>query len=376
MSEEQYINCYLCNRKNRVPSTISRTSGVRCGVCGALLIDIVPCPQCGTKNRVEIRLVEHQKIRCGKCQAVLENYQLEYSITKTSETTCMMCNALRIEGKLHQWKGEWETAIQLFRQAMKYSIDTPETTILLSVSTGLCHAYLGNYERVVEYIDPIDASKIAWTDFTMIYELARAYGVTGDIERAISYFEKARALLPDQASEHNFDSLLESLYKIRATSTSGPISLQTCILLYEATRDYETNNVQTGIRKLQRALELDPMEPAIYHHLGIGLVRQQQFEDAVNMLERGLDLNPDNEQAQFALGNAYFHLGMYDQALEAYKKTLHLDPHNIDAYYHLGLVYEKQGEIDTAKEYWEDVLKVNPHHKEVLQSLGRYSDNN
>ncbi len=373
MPEEQYITCYLCARKNRIPETIPRTSGVQCGVCGALLIDIVSCSHCGTKNRVEIRLIEHQRIRCGRCQAILDNYRPEQSLPKTPEATYIMSNVLCIEGKLHQWKGEWETAIYLFRQAMKYSSNAPETIIRLSVSIGLCHAYLGNYERAVEYLDPIDVSKLPWTEFTMMYELARAYGLIGNIDRAIAYFEKARTLLTDQASEDNFAILLVSLRKIRDTSASSPFALQICILLYDAMRDYETNNFLAGVKKLQCALALDPMESAIYHQLGIGLVRQQQYKQAIDLLERGLALNASHEQAQFALGNAYFHLAMYDQALEAYKKTLHLNPHNIDAYYHLGLVYEKQGEIEIAKEYWEDVLKVNPTHEEALRSLERYS---
>jgi tetratricopeptide (TPR) repeat protein len=373
MPDEQYLTCYLCNQKNRIPSAMPRTSGIRCGSCGALLIDMIPCPRCGTKNRIEIRLVEHQKLHCGKCQAVLTNYHLEDSLAKTSGAAHILCNALRIEGKLHQWRGDWEAAMYLFEQAMHYSADNPTMLVFLSVSIGLCHAYLGHAEKAIEYIEPLDVVEFDWTDFTIVYELAKIYGLTGDLERAITYFEKARALFGEHAAEHRFENLLDSLRHIRDTATSGPLALPTCILLYDALRDYETDNVPAGVRKLQRALELDPLNPALYHQLGIGLVRQQQFEQAASILERGLELDAGHEQAQFALGNAYFHLGSYERALKAYKKTLHLNPHNIDAYHHLGLVYEQQGELDLAKEYWEDVLKVNPQHEEALRSLEQYS---
>ncbi len=179
--------------------------------------------------------------------------------------------------------------------------------------------------------------------------------------------------MAENASGRYIDEILNALYEIRESDAAGPISLQTCILLYDAMRDYETNNIQAGIKKLQRALELNPMDAKIHHQLGVGLLHQGQYEKAVKMLERSLEFDPLHEQAQFALGDAYFHLGLYECALNAYKQTLHINPRNIDAYHHLGLVYAQQGEIETARGYWEDVLKVKPTHQEALQSLQRYA---
>lgn len=370
MLEQQDLICYLCGRENRIPPTASESSALRCGVCGALLVNIITCPACGTKNRVKIRFVEHQKILCGKCQTLLTNYQFDSAMSKRSASKNVLCNALKIEGKIHQWKGNWETAIQLFRRAQKYSSKRPKQNTAFSVSIGLCQAYLGNYESAATYLEHLDAS--ALNEFDVVYELARVYGLLGDLEHALLYFKKARNLLKDTTSTEHLDDLLESLYTLREADEPGPLSLQTCILIYDAMRDYETNNIQAGVQKLSCALEINPGDPEIYQQLGIGLLRQGQFEQAVGMLERGLEFDPSAEQAQFALGDAYFHLGLYECALNAYKQTLHLNPHNIDAYHHLGLVYEQQGEIDAAKGYWEDVLKVNPHHKDALKCLKRH----
>ena len=370
---QQYITCYLCGRENRLPAILSKNTAIRCGACGALLIDIVLCPSCGAKNRIKIQFTEHQRILCGKCQQPFANYHIEHALTKHTSSKRVWYNALTIEGKLHQWQGDWETAIQLFHQARKYSNDTLPENTRFAVSIGLCHAYLGNYEKAMEYLTHID--ELEMQEFSVVHELARAYALTGDLERAIRYFEKARALLLETSSMHYLDELLTALYEIRDADTAGPISLQTCILMYDAMRDYETDNIQAGIRKLQRALELNPMDSRIHHQLGIGMLRQGNFEKAVKSLEKSLEFDPCHEQAQFALGDAYFHLGLYACALNAYKQTLHINPHNIDAYHHLGLVYEQQGELEIAKGYWEDVLKVKPNHTEALQSLQRYARN-
>jgi tetratricopeptide (TPR) repeat protein len=241
------------------------------------------------------------------------------------------------------------------------------------VSIGLCHAYLGNYEQAAASLEAVDPVVIH-DDFSVVYDLARAYGVMGELEEAIEWFEKARTLLAQTTSVQHLDDLLNILYEIQAVEPARSIAVPTQILLYDAMRDYETQNIQAGVQKLRRALEMNPLDPVICHQLGIGLLHQGKCEEAIDMLERGLEFDPLHEQAQLALGDAYFHLGMYECALNAYKQTLHLNPHNIDAYHHLGLVYERQGEIDIAKGYWEDVLKADPHHAEAIRSLKRYDN--
>lgn len=370
VKKEQHITCYLCGRENRLPSTLSKNKAIRCGACGALLIDIMFCPSCGAKNRIKIQFTEHQRILCGKCQHPFTNYHIDRVLTKQTSSKRVWHNVLTIEGKIHQWQGDWETAIHLFHQARKYSDDTLLENTRFVVSIGLCHAYLGNYEKAMEYLTYLDDAGVQ--EFSVAHELARAYALTGDLDRAILYFEKAREMLGETSSGQYLDDLLTALYDIRDADTAGPISLQTCILMYDAMRDYETDNVQAGIKKLQRALELNPMDSRIHHQLGIGLLREGDFEKAVKSLEKSLEFDPCHEQAQFALGDAYFHLGLYACALNAYKQTLHINPQNIDAYHHLGLVYAQQGEIEIAKGYWEDVLKVKPNHQEALHSLQRY----
>jgi tetratricopeptide (TPR) repeat protein len=273
---------------------------------------------------------------------------------------------------MYQWKGEWESAIEQFRIAWKQSEETLEDHVKFSVSLALCHAYLGNAEQATKQLNVLHDVEI--DDFTVLYELARAYGLTGKLENAIRCFEDVRELLMDSLTIQHIGGLLEALYELRDADMAESDALQSEILLYDAERDYETDNLEACIRKLQRALEIDSMNPAIYHQLGIGLLRQGRYEEALGMLERGLEFDPMYEEAQFALGDAYFHLGMYECAMNAYKQTLHLNPHNIDAYHHLGLIYEKQGEIEIAKGYWEDVLQVDPTHEDAVRCLANYAD--
>ena len=372
MADTKTIACYLCERENRISASETRSAAVRCSSCGSLLVEVISCPSCGVKNRVKIRFVEHQKIACGKCHTVLPTYHFDYALGKKSASRVVRRNAHLLQGKMFQWKGEWENAITQFRLTRKLSEDTLENEVKFSASVALCHAYLGNIEQTKEHLASLHDVEI--DDFTVLYELARAYGLAGDLEETIRCFEEVRELLIDSLTIQHIGSLLETLYEIRDADVAEPKALQNVILLYDAERDYETENLEAGIQKLQRALDIDSMNPAIYHQLGIGLLRQGRCEEALGMLERGLEFDPMHEEAQFALGDAYFHLGMYECAMNAYKQTLHLNPQNIDAYHHLGLIYERQGEIEIAKGYWEDVLQVDPTHEDAVRCLATYTD--
>ena len=372
MADSKVITCYLCEQENRISSRGSRSAAVRCGSCGSLLVEVIICPSCGVKNRVKIRFVEHQKIACGKCHTVLPTYRFNYVPGRKTASEVEQRNAHLLLAKMSQWQGEWELAIEEFSLARELSEETLENQVKFSVTLALCHAYLGHDEQTAHYLKMLDDVEI--DDFTVLYELARAYGLSGMLEESIRCFEDVRELLIDSLTIQHIGSLLDTLYELRDAGASDAHALQSAILLYDADRDYETDNLEAGIQKLQRALENDSMNPAIYHQLGIGLLRQQRFEEALGMLERGLEFDPMYEDAQFALGDAYFHLGMYECAMNAYKQTLHLNPHNIDAYHHLGLIYEKQGEIEIAKGYWEDVLQVDPTHEDAVSCLANYAD--
>ncbi len=369
--EQQHLACYLCGRDNRIPKTFSSTSSLRCGACEALLVTLITCSTCGTKNRVRVRFVEHHPVTCGKCRSHLDTSQFEVRLKKRSASKQILCNALRIKGKQHQWSGHWETAIQLFRQAQKCDTFTSADITKLSVSISLCHVYLGHVEYAAAILAQLDISGLQ--EFAVTYELARAYGLLEQPEKSLLYFQKARNAVTDLDLAKHLDDLIDQLCVLCEAEDASP-AIGTSILLYDAMRDYENHNIQAGVQKLSLAREIDPDNPNIAQQLGLGLLQQDKFDQAVEMLERGLEFHPSDEQAQFALGDAYFHLGLYECALNAYKQTLHLNPRNIDAYHHLGLVYEQQGEVEFAKGYWEDILKVNPLHQDALTCLSRHKN--
>jgi TolB-like protein len=73
-----------------------------------------------------------------------------------------------------------------------------------------------------------------------------------------------------------------------------------------------------------RALELDPLTPAINMALGKAYLLARQYDDSIRQCERTLELDPNFIPAHYFLGRAFEQTGMYDRAIKAHRKAADL----------------------------------------------------
>lgn len=81
-----------------------------------------------------------------------------------------------------------------------------------------------------------------------------------------------------------------------------------------------------AIDRLNRAAELDPTVPGVYHDLGLSCLRAGRLQDAVTALRRAAALAPDLLSAHLHLGTALDLLEREREAFAAYEAVITLDP--------------------------------------------------
>ena len=74
----------------------------------------------------------------------------------------------------------------------------------------------------------------------------------------------------------------------------------------------------------QRALQLDPLAPAINMALGKMFLFTRLFDDSIRQCERTLELDPNFIPAHYFLGQAYEQKGMFDEAVEQHRMAIEL----------------------------------------------------
>jgi TolB-like protein/Tfp pilus assembly protein PilF len=109
-----------------------------------------------------------------------------------------------------------------------------------------------------------------------------------------------------------------------------------------------------------RALELDPLSPAMSTHLGAQYIATHDYDQAIERLHRAIELDPNFSSARQFLGEAYLGKGMVNEAVAELLKEATLageSPENVAELQHAfeksGLQGFRQKKLQFAKARWE-----------------------
>jgi eukaryotic-like serine/threonine-protein kinase len=85
-------------------------------------------------------------------------------------------------------------------------------------------------------------------------------------------------------------------------------------------------HLNDAVREMKLAQELDPLSPTNNAALGIILVCDRQFREALEYCHKAAELDPNSAPIQENLALSYALNGMYQQAIEHYQKERELNP--------------------------------------------------
>jgi TolB-like protein/Flp pilus assembly protein TadD len=182
------------------------------------------------------------------------------------------------------------------------------------------------------------------------------------LRKAIDYFERAVAIVPDSAECHaeiaqawlllGFFELLpseDSFAKAKAAAEmalalnnnlpEGHIALGRLLRL--ADWKFEEADVE-----LKRAVELAPGLAAAHAFRAQGLQVLRRTEEAEEEAKKALELDPFSVTTCQILGTVYLYGNEEDKAIELYQRALDIDPSSPFPMGNLGLAYVRKGEVE------------------------------
>jgi len=168
-------------------------------------------------------------------------------------------------------------------------------------------------------------------EFLNDYSFVRAgneFFKAGDTDNAIQEYRNALDLNPNNAEAH----------------------LRLGFLMYNAKRMFEE-----GMSHYNQALKANPNDPRIHHDLGMALLHQRQFDQAIEHLSMALRAMPNGLDKQynpvgmhFNLALAFSFAGRHDEAIPHFSEVVHLDPKNAQAHYRLAMSYAEVQQFSEA----------------------------
>ncbi|MCK5244416.1 MAG: tetratricopeptide repeat protein [Desulfobacterales bacterium] len=203
----------------------------------------------------------------------------------------------------------------------------------------------------------------------------------GELEQAVTQFEKAAVIEPNNEYVHNQLGILyakQEQFKAASDEFQRVIEIDgknTYALLWTGILDLKQGNLNRAFDTFGRIVEIDPNNANAYYFLGSIYNFRHNPIKAIEYLKKARDADSGEPDTHYRLGKSFHNLDMHSNALLEYQRTLSLNPRYGKAINEIGWICYNQGDTDRAIGQWEESLMINPKDRDAVFNLTRaYND--
>lgn len=123
---------------------------------------------------------------------------------------------------------------------------------------------------------------------------------------------------------------------------------------------WQEKNADQAVPVLQRAVELDPLNPQSHRWLALACQQRQDHAGAIAAWEEALALQPQDAEALMRLGIEYQATSQLPKALDRLEQAARLQPQNPTILGNLGAVYLMEGRLEQAETLLKQAISLEP----------------
>jgi len=182
----------------------------------------------------------------------------------------------------------------------------------------------------------------------------------------------AAEFIPDEKVRKSVESLgYVGQRAPRRKSRENPMDMKEVLEYYQMGNIFSQKSLWSlAITEYEKALELDPDNPAALRKMAFALFREGKYDAAREKFEKLTRIAPQVPMVWKNLGVVYRFMEKYDKAADCARKALELDPNTREAHYMLGMAAQERGDIQAAVEHYREELEISPHHSFAMKALG------
>ena len=297
----------------------------------------------------------------GHYQQTIDAFEENFTEAKKSGQRWQEVDVLRNTGIAYQYMGDYQKAIELYRQALAIAIQVEDSGRIDNVLTQMGNTYsqLGDYQGIDFFEEQFQLAQTSGKldlQRILLGKLGLAYLSNAEYEKAIEAYEQYLPLVQDldkPLDEIMALNLLASAYgaageneqlkavlkqMLAVAQESGDPQLENLALSQQSSwshiLDENTGAIATQERALQLARETGDVQQELFSLQQIARIRATsgEAEKVISLLEESLEIAKtlDNEflnkswQAQSLdyLSRTYSHLGNHQKALDLQSQSL------------------------------------------------------
>ncbi len=124
-----------------------------------------------------------------------------------------------------------------------------------------------------------------------------------------------------------------------------------------------------GEELLRKAMSIDPRNADVLHALGLSLVRQHNYAEALPLLRQAAELAPDNVRYAYVYAIALNSTGSPEQSRAVLAETHKQHPADRDVLVALIAGARGAGDFAKALSYTRELAQLNPNDQQVKMLL-------
>lgn len=232
--------------------------------------------------------------------------------------------------------GDYDRAIAAENDAAQFAADAAQRG-LVAKTLGQAYYFKEDWGNAVTHLST--AAEARPTDPDVAQKLGRAHFEAGNLDQAMSWFQKTLQL------DRNNNTAITNI---------GRIHLQ-------------NQNWGQAAEFLGRAVQADPQNMVLRSFLGRAYLGAKDYARAIQELQQVTQSRSNDGSAWYNLGQAYQANGDDGRAIEAYTNALRYLPagsgSRAEALYDMGFVYERVGRYEEALAALEDSAEIQSQAK-------------
>lgn len=132
----------------------------------------------------------------------------------------------------------------------------------------------------------------------------------------------------------------------------------------------KNGDVPAAIAALSEAVKIEPDDPIAHVDLGVALVEQKRYDEAMYHYRAAIALNPRNDNAHYNMGVLLAYNNRYEDAINSYMQALRFNPEKKGARANIGAALYQMGKFDEAIRYFQEELNIDPGNAAVRNIMG------
>ena len=300
--------------------------------------------------------------------------------------------------------GQWEQAVEAYRQALRLRPDLAEAHNNLGIALvqmGRLDDAIAAYQRAIAHRPDFSAAlnnlglalfeaghaseaadayrhaiRFAPRDAEARNNLGNALLSLGQTTQAVDCFREALSLQPALAEAcNNLGNALRRLGRAEEAAAAFERALALRPAFPEALNNLgalhcDKGETAKGQRLYRRAIELQPSYAQAIYNLAVAVHAEGDVRAAIDLGKRAMSLEPNWATACGAVGQWLAEIGHNDEALTLLERAIAIDPASAEAHGKRANVLRQIGRVGDAVAAYRKALSLQPRNASVFNNLG------